>query len=191
MGDAWPGSLVANLSSPFSRLFGAQHQPSLAPPSTYPARKRRSRLLFTFYPRPLKASPSNKLRLTAKAGRTHAPQPIQRQLSESALGSSLSKLSPLPRLPPWVRVAERVRTLARWLPVFFAAAAVRREGRGCFFWSPAPLGRASLQRLRAPARSPSWNWEEEGEGDPDKTRVVVLQEAETEEERGRGLREYP
>lgn len=50
---------------------------------------------------------------------------------------------------------------------------------------PAPLGPASLRRLRAPARSPSWNWEEEGEGDRDETRAVVRREAETDKRRGR------
>lgn len=60
------------------------------------------------------------------------------QLSERALGSSPSKPSPSPGLPPRVRVAGRVRTLAPWLPVSLAAA-VRREGRGCFLLGPPPL----------------------------------------------------
>ena len=43
--------------------------------------------------------------------------PFHHQLSDSALGSSLSKTNPSPRLlPPRVRVAGRARTLAGLLP---------------------------------------------------------------------------
>lgn len=113
------------------------------------------------------------------------------QLSDCVLSSSPSKPSPSPRLlPSRVRVAERARTLTRWLPISLAPA-VRIEGRGYFIWGSAPFGPASLPRLRAPARSPSWNWEEEGEGDRDETGAVVRREAETEEERERRRGDRP
>lgn len=75
-------------------------------------------------------------------------------------------------------MAGRARTRARG-QLLFPAAAARGEGRGDFLWGPTPFGRASLPRLRAPARSPSWNWEEEGEGGRDESRAVVRREAET------------
>ncbi|KAF5914721.1 hypothetical protein HPG69_005218 [Diceros bicornis minor] len=177
--------MVSNQSSPFSRLFRTQQQPSLTPPNLYTARRRRSRLLLSFHPRPLKASLSNKLVLSAKAGRAHAPQPSPPPVVGLRAGLLPLKPSPSPcLLPPRVRVAGRARSQARWLPIS-QAAAVRREGRGCFLWGPALFGPASLPRLRPPARSPSWNWEEEGEGDRDESGAVVRREAETEK-RGRG-----
>lgn len=111
--------------------------------------------------------------------------PLHRQLSDCVLSSSPSKPSPYVHLlPSRVRVAERARTLARWLPISLAPA-VRIGGRGYFIGGSAPFGPASLPRLRAPARSPSWNWEEEGEGDRDEIGAVVRRETETEKRTGR------
>lgn len=81
-------------------------------------------------------------------------------------------------------MAGSARTRTRWLPISQDAFA-RREGRGSSLWGHAPFGPASLPRLRAPARPPSWNWEEEGEGDRDEIGAVVRREVETEKRRGR------
>ena len=75
--------------------------------------------------------------------------PFHHQLSDSALGSS-SKTSPAPHLlPPRVRVAGRARTLAGLLPSSLAAS-LRREGRVCFLWGPAPLARRPYRACALP-----------------------------------------
>lgn len=96
LGSPRPGWTVTNQDSPFSRLSRAQRQSSLTPPNLYPARRRRSRLLISFHPCPLKASPSNKLGFRAKAGRTHAPHPFPPPVVGQRVGLLPLRLTLLP-----------------------------------------------------------------------------------------------
>ena len=62
--------------------------------------------------------------------------PFHHQLSDSALGSSLSKTNPSPRLPPRVRVAGRARTLAGLLPS--SGSSSKGRGAGLLPLGPRP-----------------------------------------------------